>query len=377
MRILHVITGLGVGGAERALYNLLSGGLAERFDCAVLSLRDEGAFGAPIRQLGVPVSILGICRRLPGPGALLRLRQLVRTFRPDVIQGWMYHGNLCAIVASLMADQPQSVVFNIRCSWISEHENLFNRLLIRANGLSSARTSKIIYNSQNAREEHEHHGFSAHNSLVIPNGFDTDIFKPDARAKHKMRSELEIPQSAFVFGSVARYHPMKDHWNFLRAAISVLRDRHETYVILIGHGITPENKALTAGIPVHLTDRFRFLGEKANILPYLRVMDVFCLSSSFGEGFPNVICEAMSCGLPSVVTDVGDCDVIVGDTGIVVPPKDSDSLAEGLLQLSCRDAKALSVLAKAARTRIKVKFSIATMVEDYIRMYLNIGLEEH
>ena len=377
MRILHVITGLGVGGAERALYNLLSGGLAQRFDCAVLSLRDEGAFGAPIRELGVPVSTLGIRRALPGPGALLRLRQLVRTFRPDVIQGWMYHGNLCAIVASLMADQRQYVVFNIRCSWISEHESLFNRLLIRANGLSSVRTSKIIYNSQNAREEHEHHGFSGQNSLVIPNGFETDIFKPDARAKHKMRSELEIPQSAFVFGNVARYHPMKDHWNFLRAAISVLRDRRETYIILVGRDITPENKALIANIPAHLMDRFRLLGEKANILPYLQAMDVFCLSSSFGEGFPNVICEAMSCGLPAVVTDVGDCDVIVGDTGIVVPPKDSDTLAEGLLQFRRRDARELSVLAKAARTRIKLKFSVATMVEDYIRMYLNIGLAEH
>ena len=165
-----------------------------------------------------------------------------------------------------MADQRQCVVFNIRCSWISEHESLFNRLLIRANGLSSVRTSKIIYNSQNAREEHEHHGFSGQNSLVIPNGFETDIFKPDARTKHKMRSELEIPQSAFVFGNVARYHPMKDHENFLRAAISVLRDRHETYIILVGRDITSENKALIADIPAHLMDRFRFLGEKANIL---------------------------------------------------------------------------------------------------------------
>ena len=375
MRILHIITGLGTGGAERALYNLLSGGLAERFDCAVLSLRDEGAFGEAIHALGVPVSILGIHRSLPGPKALLRLRNLVKAFRPEVIQGWMYHGNLFAIAASLMMSQPHRVAFNIRCSWIAEHDSFFNRLVIKANGLISAKASKVIYNSKIAREEHEYHGFAAPNSVVIPNGFDARIFRPEKHAKRKTRSELEIPQNAFVFGNVARYHPMKDHQNFLSAAISILRNLPEAYAVLVGEGLTPENRKLTQSIPTYLTDRFRLLGKHVNVLPYLQAMDVFCLSS-FKEGFPNALCEAMSCGLPSVVTNVGDCGIIVGDTGIVVPPKDSDALAQGLLRFGQRDTKELSIFAKAARNRIETHFSIAAMVENYIRMYLSINSEE-
>lgn len=370
MKVLHIITGLTTGGAERALYTLLSAGLAKRFDSAVLSLSNEGTIGAPIRALGVPVYTLDMRAGVPGPGALLELRRQVRALRPDVIQGWMYHGNLAASFAAWLAPGRPALAWNVRQSLYDlGDEKPLTRQVIRANRALSRHTDAIIYNSKLSRAQHERFGIAINRGVVIPNGFDSNLLRPDLTSGAEVRRELGIDPDALVVGHVARFHPMKDHAGFLRAAVEVAKQVTEARFLLVGREVGPNNPALTGIIPPDLMPQFIFSGERQDVPRLMQAMDVLCSSSSWGEAFPNVLGEAMACGVPCVATDVGDCASIVGETGIIVPPSDSKALARALTNMLGKSPKALAALGQDARQRIDAHYSIEVIVDSYTKLY--------
>lgn len=370
MRILHIITGLSTGGAERALYNVLTGGLAASVDTAVLSLRDVGTYGPRIRALGVPVYTLGMRRGLPGPTALWRLQRLVKEIRPDVIQGWMYHGNLAASVgARMMLGARPAVVWNVRQSLYSlAGEKSLTRRVIKANRWASGGADAVLYNSSLSREQHETFGFASERGQVIPNGFDTKQLCPDPERGRAMREALAIPLEAIVIGHVARFHPMKDHVSFLRAAVAVMRERSDVVCLLAGREVGLENPVVADIVPPELEGRFRFVGERDDVPDLMRAMNIFC-QSSWSEGFPNVLGEAMALGVPCVVTDVGDSRDIVGETGLVAPPSDPRALVEGLISLLARSVYERAEMGRAARARIETRYALPGMVGQYRRLY--------
>lgn len=369
LRILHIIIGLSTGGAERALFNLLSGGLAESFECAVLSLTDEGTMGAPIRALGVPIETLGMRAGLTGPGVLIRLRQQVRAFRPDLIQGWMYHGNLAASLAARLAPGQPALVWNIRqCLDDLGKEKWLTRQVIRANRAISGRTNTIIYNSYLSRDQHEAFGYDRARGVVIPNGFSPDRMTPDPKAAEEVRHEFSLPEAAPIVGHVARFHPIKDHATFLRAAVEVARRVPEARFLLVGREVTPDNPALAGLVPPDLMARFIFTGERQDVPRLMQAMEVFCLSS-LSEAFPNVLGEAMACAVPCVTTDVGDSATIVGETGLVVPPSDSAALVRALTDMLERPSGERRVLGLAGRDRIAEHYCLDAIAERYARLY--------
>lgn len=367
--ILHVITGLSTGGAERALYNVLAGGLGRQYKTAVLSLQGEGSIGPQIRELEVPVYQLNMHRGMPTPSTVMRLRQVVHEFRPDIIQGWMYHGNLAASLAGCLAPGHPAVAWNVRHSLYDlAAEKPLTRQVIRVNRLLSNRKDAIIYNSRLSRSQHETFGFDTSVSLVIPNGFDLEQLRPNEETGTMVRQELAIPEDALVVGHVARFHPMKDHASFLRAAVRVALQMPNARFLLIGREVSPENPALSDIVSQELLERFVFLGERQDVYTLMQAMDVLS-SSSWGEAFPNVIGEAMACQVPCVVTDVGDSADIVGNTGIVVPPSDSAALTKGLLIMLKKPAEKRRALGRAARVRIKANYELKTVVGQYARFY--------
>ncbi len=369
MKVLHVITGLSTGGAERALYNLLSGGLAARDGVAVLSLRDEGTYGPRIRDLGVPVYTLGMRRGLPGPAAITRLYMLVGELRPDMIQGWMYHGNLAATLAGWLAPGRPAVAWNIRHSLYSlTDEKPLTRQVIRANRRLSGRTDSIVYNSCLSREQHEAFGFLADRGRMIPNGFDTDNLQPSRELGQLVRRDLAIPEDALVIGHVARFHPMKDHASFLRAAVQVAIAMPNTRFLLAGRNVDLENAALFGIVPSDFVGRFYFMGERDDVPALMQAMDVFC-QSSWSEAFPNVLGEAMALGVPCVVTDVGDSRDIVADTGITVPCSDSEALARGLMAMLSKQDDVRRALGRAARARVEANYALPRIVGEYQGLY--------
>jgi glycosyltransferase involved in cell wall biosynthesis len=373
IRVFHVITGLSTGGAERALYNVLTG-FSGKLDSAVISLTDEGTYGQRIRQLGVPVYTLGMRSGLPSLSTLLKLRSLIRQLQPDVIQGWMYHGNLAAWLARRFAPGRPALAWNIRHSLYSlEAEKKLTQQVIKANRRFSSSVGALLYNSRLSRQQHQDFGFCAERGRVIPNGFDLDIWKPRAEPeKQAIRGREEIPEQALVIGHVARFHPMKDHAAFVRAAVRVVKACSKVHIVLVGREVDRNNTALVQLVPPELKGHFHWLGERHDIPSLMPMLDVLC-QSSWSEAFPNVLGEAMACGVPCVATDVGDSAFIVGDAGVVVPPRNEDALYTALLNMVNRTQEDRSALGRASRRRVEAEFSLDAVVAQYIGLYEQIA----
>jgi len=367
--IVHILSALKVGGAEMALHNLLNGGLCADFDNQIVALSSEGAMRERFGKLGIPVSTLAMDGR-PSLSGLFKLRDIIRRLQPDLIQGWMYHGNLAATLARSMSGKRVGLVWNIRHSLAEiSHEKISTRQIIRLNRFFSGSPSTLLYNSQISRQQHEAFGFKGNKGKVIPNGIDLERFRFSANSRQRIREELAIPVDALVVGHVARYHPMKDHVNFLQAALSVTTHYSNIYFVLIGRDVLLNNSDLASLIPDSLRHQFHFLGERADVHELMSAMDLASSSSSYGEAFPNVVGEAMAASLPCVVTDVGDSAYIVGETGVVVPPRDSDALAAGIKSLLALPQLERQELGEKARQRIEDNFALAAIVKQYSTLY--------
>lgn len=368
-KIVHIITGLGIGGAERALHTLLSNGLQGEFSNHVISLVDEGHYGPLLRRAGIPITVVKMRRSFPDPVAIFRLSRLVRSLKPDIIQGWMHHGNLAAYLVKLSVPQSTSMVWNIR-SGLDAIELLskLTRILIHLEGNLSSSAHRIIYNSQRSRTQHEASGFFSKNGIVIPNGFDTEYWGPIIPPIFPMRNSFNLPPDAIVLGFVGRNHPQKDVANFLRSLTKVFAVEQNLYVFIIGRGIDRRDVLLRPLLESLPGERVLLLGERSDIPELMPEFDLFCLSSRT-EGFPNVIGEAMSCGVPCISTDVGDAAMIIGDTGWVVPPSDSVAFAEAISAALALSKEERRKIGDMARQRVMDQYSIHSSVDQYKSLY--------
>jgi len=376
MRVTHLITNLSTHGAQMMLYKLLSRMDRERFDPVVISMREGGPLAEKIEALGVPVHNARINLALPGPMSIWRLIRLVRYLRPDVIQGWMYHANLAAQLAGALNTEPVPVVWNIRgSSYVLRNEKPLTAATIWLGAKLSKLPVKIINNSKVSALKHEERlSYRAEKRLIIPNGFDTDVFIPSTEARISVRSELGLAADVLLIGLIARYHTMKDHVNFLQAASALLKAHPHTHFVLAGEGVDTHNKKLLELINrFGLSAQVHLLGERSDTARITAALDIASSSSAFGEGFPNVIGEAMACGVPCVVTDVGDSGWIVGKTGRVVPPRDAIALARAWQELIEMGDERRQSLGKEARQRVLENFSLDAIVRQYEALYEQVG----
>ncbi len=370
-RVLHVITDLRVAGAQVSLCRLLTRLDRAEFEAAVVSLKVRGVMAERITSLGIPVYSLRLGYRASSALGLRQFHRVAASWRPDLLQGWMYHGNLAAsIVAGLMKRSPP-VVWNVRHSINRlDEECRPTRWIIKGGALMSRYAKKIIYNSHVSAHQHERLGYSQGRTVVIPNGFDTADFGPSEERRRHMRSTSGISADQFVVGMLARYHPMKDHANFIQAAKRILATHPNAVFLLAGRDVTLENVALRERITTSgLTTSVRLLGEIADVPSFMAALDVLASASAYGEGFPNVVGEAMAVGVPCVVTDVGDSAMLVGDQGSVVPPRDPSALATAIGTLIDLGTDARGKIGLEARDRIVKNFSLADVSGRYAALY--------
>ena len=373
MKILHVITTLSAGGAERALFNLLQGGLAQKADNAVISLRDIGAFGRRIRDLLVPVYTLDLHTVGGKATSLVRLANLGRQFKPDVIHGWMYHSCAAAFFVKSVLPTDAKLVWAIRQSlYDTGTEKSMTRQVVRLCRALSKRADRITYNSKLSLQQHSDFGFSEQCAEVIPNGIDTDAFQFNEVSRRKFREEHGIASNGFVIGNVSRHHPMKDHETFVRAADELVRTLPNVHVVLCGAGIPAFGEMRAHGMSAAVRKKILFLDEVEDVAALMSGFDVFC-QSSWSESFPNVLGEAMSVGVPCIATDVGDSARILGDTGLLISPRSADEIVKAVSTIRSIGSSGYSAMSENARTRITSNFALSTFCDRYETLYRQIS----
>lgn len=371
MRILHVITSLSTGGAEMMLYKLLSRMDGAAFDTRVICLTANGPIGKKIESLGIPVIALNMRR---GAIDLLRFSRLVREIRHarvDVVQTWLYHADLLGGLAAHMAGA-NHVVWNIRNSSLDVKKSKWHtRMAAHACAmLSNLIPTQIVTNSNTAAALHQELGYDGGRIVVIPNGFDADVFRPDNTARASVRTELGLAGEVPLVGLIGRFDPQKNHAGFIRAAAQALRGRSDVRFVLCGRGVDISNGELMRLIGGgNLDGHIYLLGERHDIPRLTAALDVAVSSSCYGEAFPNVVGEAMSCGVPCVVTDVGDSAAIVGDTGKVVPPGDDAALTAALLAVLAMSQAERRALGMRARQRVIDLYSLDSIAQQYELLY--------
>ncbi|MCF7908148.1 MAG: glycosyltransferase [Candidatus Omnitrophica bacterium] len=375
MRICHIITGLNIGGAEMVLYRLLLGLDKEKYKVSVVSLTELGPVGEKIQNLGINVKALNMRYRVSDLKALIQLIVYLKRSRFDLVQTWMYHANLIGGIAAKLAG-------GIPVIWGLHHSDTSvgfvkktTLSVVKAGALLSGWVPEVIVCcSRETRRIHLKYRYRSDKMVVIFNGYDLVEFKPDLSARAKLLQELKLSKEALLIGLVARFHPQKDQRGFIEAAEGLSKKVPAVYFILIGPRVTESNKQLFQWVVEKgLQQRVYLLGERNDLPQILSGLDIVTLSSSCGEGFPNVLGEAMACGTPCVTTDVGDSAFVVGETGLVVPPKNPKALTEAWQQLIELGSEGRRKLGTAARQRIKDNFPLSRNLEQYERLYERLG----
>jgi glycosyltransferase involved in cell wall biosynthesis len=369
MTIVHLITELNMGGAEQMLSKLVRRMDRQTFRCIVVSMTEKGPIGETLGQQGIPVLALGMDLGRPTLQGLARLYHFLRQESVDLIQSWLYHADLLGLVVGRLAGVKR-VIWGIRCSDLHLRQyRPMTALTVRACGFMSTLADAIVVNSREGQDIHAKRGYKTERMLIIPNGFDTDRFRPDESARDWLLDSLGLGPEAILIGLVARFDPMKDQPNFLRAAQLLAKEDAKAHFVMVGRGMVPHNATLRPFLDGPLRGRVHLLGLRSDIPRLTAALDIASSSSAFGEGFSNTIGEAMSCGISCVVTDVGDSAQIVANTGIVVAPEDPEALSQAWLKLLRMGKQERRQLGNRARQRIIADYEIGKIVERFEQFY--------
>jgi len=353
-----------IGGSQRQLA-MLARALTERgHEAAIVVFYTGGEIDVAREPTSPRVISLSKSARWDVITPLARLRRLLRTERPDVV--YAFHPPQ-AVLAALLLPKKTRLVFGVRAAAMEvERYDSLSALAYALEVRLSKRADLIIANGHTVRADAAKRGMPASRIAVIPNGIDTQTMHPDPIAGALQRRAWGIPDDAFVIGCVARFDPMKDHPTFLAAAARFAREQPGTRFVCVGDGLAPYRDALKAQArSLGLDDALIWAGEMDSLRNVYNAFDVATLSSAFGEGFPNVVGEAMACGVPVVATDVGDVRLIVGDLGEVVPPRNPQALAAGWARMRQRLVQK-SLVRESIRQSIVTSYSLEMMVSRSI-----------
>lgn len=363
IRIAFLIRSLHRGGAERQLAELV-GGLDPRvFDVRVLTFYPGGAIWQELAaHPNLQLESLYKRGRWDIVECTWRLTRVLRTWRADILHTYLVEPSIYGLMAGRLAGV-KAIVWGIRASNVDySRYGLVNQLTFKAAGQLSRFADLLVANSDSGRAHHVACGFANQQFIAIHNGIDTERYRRVDGGRALARAGWKVSDEALVIGASARLDPMKDHATALRALTKLASRFPRAILVCCGGGSETYLRSMrTLADELGISDRVIWVGEEPRMEIAYGGFDVLC-SSSFGEGFSNSIAEAMACGVPCVVTDVGDSAEIVGDTGMVVPPRDSDALANALATLLVLTPDERAALGAKARARIVDKFGVATMV---------------
>ena len=371
MKVVHIITGLNDGGAEHTLFKICKYDIINKH--IVISLTGPGKYFPLLNKLGVDVYFLNL--KIFKVYKIFSLIKLIRFLKPDLVQTWLVHADFFGGIAARLAGV-KKVIWNVRYSGVELGKTkiltiLIMKILVH---ISFIVPKLIIINSKRGMKLYAAKGYDKTKLRLIQNGYDLSILKINKTKKKRFRKKIKIKKQIPLIGNVARFDPKKDHTNLLHA-LSLLKYKNiNFFCVLVGSKIQTHNTKLISEIKrFKLLRNIKLLGQSNDITEVMNGIDIYVQSSSFGEGFPNVVAESMACGTPCVVTDVGDALNIVGKTGWVVPPKNPYKLAKGIENAIYEmQTKQLYNKSYKARLRIKKNFEIMKMVKLYNNLWSRV-----
>lgn len=368
-RVLHVISGLAGGGAERALYRLVTSPGDECIH-SVVTLTPGGVIAPLLLEAGIDLTHFDY-RTAPISG-FLGLVKLIKKTRPDIVQTWMYHADLLGGLAARLAGV-RNIIWGIRVAELVGGDSRTTTFVRHACSLISRWVpTTIVCVAEAARRSHVNAGYDPTHMLVIPNGFDMSNLTATTEQRETLRLQCGFGPAQLVIGTIGRFNANKDHLNFVRTAGLLIENFDNVRFMMVGRDLDCTNAELIGWIKeTGFADRFALLGERSDVPVCLSAMDVFCLSSRT-EGFPNVVGEAMAMGLPCVVTDVGDSAFLIGKAGFVVPKEDYIALAKGLADMALLSPDERLQLGKHAKARIEVNFTIEKTKMRFQEIYRDL-----
>ena len=372
MKIVHIITTLGDGGAENTLSKICEHDKQNKH--IIISLKDGGKYYKILKKLGIQIYILNI--KLYSFYKIFYIVKILNSLKPHVVQTWLVHGDFIGGLMARLAGI-DSIVWNIRHSNLQFKKTkiltiLIQKILIR---FSFFIPKKIIVNSLKAKKIYQQSGYDKKKLIFIPNGYNLNIFKPNKLKYINFRKKYQPKKNIILIGNVARYDPKKDHSNLLNALKIIKSKKINFLCLLFGFKINKFNSKLVTEIKqLKLSNHVKLLGQSDDIPSIMNGLDIYIQSSSFGEGFPNVVAEAMACATPCVVTDVGDASQIVQEFGWVVPPNDPIKLANSIEQaINEIYSKKWHRRCINARKIIKNNFDIKKMIQAYNKIWFEIN----
>jgi glycosyltransferase involved in cell wall biosynthesis len=355
--IVFLTRSLDVGGAERQMIGLAAGLHRAGWRVRVLTFYDGGTLTSDLIGQGVAVESLHKRGRWDVVGFGLRLVRQLRRDRPDIVHGYLVTPNVVSAIVKAFVGRPR-VVWGVRASNMEfgRYGRLSSVLFAMSCGLSRF-ADLIICNSNAGKDFHASRGYPRSRMVVVPNGIDSTRFRPDAVARQSIRAEWGVTEGEVLVGLVARLDPMKDHVTFLHGAALVAADRKDARFVCVGQGPAPYGDMLERlATDLGLDARLIWAGERTDLPAVYNALDLAVSSSTYGEGFSNVVAEAMATGVPCVVTDVGDSRFIVGDAGWVCRRSSPSDLA-GAIASALSSATRLAEFGDRARRRVTTEFS--------------------
>ena len=373
-RVLHIVPDLRTGGAETMLVRLINSGDQSEFEHQILSLRSRGDFDAILEEAAIQVDALGIRGWRDGLLKLASIRRIIRAFRPDIVHTWLYHANVIGGVAAITWSDA-NIVWGLHSGWLAiNHTKRLTRIM-RAIGarLSGWIPDDIICCAHSVREFHAGLGYASDKLTIVPNGVELDRFHPDEFARRKLRSEWEVAPSQPLIGMVARFDPQKDFRTFLDAAAIVRDYQPNTRFVLCGPGFETSNDSIIQELKQrNLLQNFILLGFRTDIPRVMAALDIFVLSSLYGEALPLVVIEAMACGVPVVASDIGDIQRAIGRWGKAVQPRSPQQFAEAILHYVRLSEEERRSVAISARERVATMFPLSSAVDQHEALYRHV-----
>jgi glycosyltransferase involved in cell wall biosynthesis len=376
VRVLFLIPSLVANGAERQLYELVKRMDRARFEVHLVVFYDpssgDNLWSEAARLPDLHLHSLHKRRGALGYlTALPRLLGLILAVEPDVLHGYMADGNLPLLILGRLLRK--RVVWGIRRTNkdLAKVDRLGLRLL-RLSVRLSPYVDLIIFNSAAGYLNHKAMGMKAARMEVVVNGFDVAAFSPDPALVAAQRDAWAIPAGVPLIGIVGRLHPVKDHPTFLRAAARLAGTCPSAWFVCVGDGPEPYRAALeemAAGLGIGA--RVRFPGASQGMPAVYNALSCLVLSST-DEGFPNVLGEAMACGVPCVTTRVGDAEALAGPWATLVEPGQDAAIADALAALLAEPALARAARAVAARAHICSTFSLDALARHTERLLLDL-----